>query len=278
MSDWPIGLSTGCFYQKSIFDCLEMILGGGFSLLEICSSRSHLDYHDQLMVREVARRMDRLGISAFSFHAPFADQIDITSTDHPQRNASVQEVIAAAEAAALLGARCMVIHPGPEHPEHPPGPDRTSRLENCARSLNEIAGHCRRLGLVCALENKLPHLLFGNTADMLWLLGAMTETNIGICLDTGHAYLGKELETAVAKFGRHLCMVHASDNRGAYDDHLPPGTGNIDWAHLVERLREGAFGGTIMLEIAGRGEIPQVLHEARMARHFLRRKVWKAVQ
>jgi sugar phosphate isomerase/epimerase len=278
MSDWPIGLSTGCFYQKSIFDCLEMILGGGFSLVEICSSRSHLDYHDQSMVREAARRMDRLGISAFSFHAPFADQIDITSTDHRLRNASVQEVIAAAEAAALLGARYMVIHPGPEHPEHPPGPDRISRLENCARSLNEIAGHCRRIGLVCALENKLPHLLFGNTADMLWLLGAMTETNIGVCLDTGHAYLAGELETAAAKLSRHLCMVHASDNRGAYDDHLPPGTGNIDWSQVIERLREGMFGGTIMLEIAGRGEIPQVLHEARMARHSLRRKAWKTIQ
>jgi len=25
MSDWPIGLSTGCFSQDSIFDCLEII-------------------------------------------------------------------------------------------------------------------------------------------------------------------------------------------------------------------------------------------------------------
>src|SRR5690606_52670 len=109
------------------------------------------------------------------------------------------------------------IHPGPEHSEHPPGPDRLRRLENCARSLTEIASHCRRIGLICALENKLPHLLFGNTADMLWLLGAMTETNVGVCLDTGHARLGNELETAPAKLSRHLCMVHASDNRGSYD-------------------------------------------------------------
>ncbi len=29
MRDWAIGLSTGCFYQKSIFDCLETIGSGG---------------------------------------------------------------------------------------------------------------------------------------------------------------------------------------------------------------------------------------------------------
>ena len=275
MSDWPIGLSTGCFYQRSIFECLEMILGGGFSLLEICSSGSHLDYRDHTTVRAAARQMDQLGISAFSFHAPFADRIDITSQDHDQRNTSVQEVIAAAEAAALLGARYLVIHPGPEHPDRPPGPDRISRLENCARSLDEIANHCRKIGLVCALENKLPHLLFGNTADMLWLLGAMQETNIGVCLDTGHAYLAGELETAPAKLSRHLCMVHASDNRGSFDDHLPPGTGSIDWTRVVQRLRQGGFAVTIMLEIAGLGEIAQTLHAARTARNFLRKQAWK---
>lgn len=38
MSDWAVGLSTGCFYQKSIFEVLETIRNGGFSLIEICSS------------------------------------------------------------------------------------------------------------------------------------------------------------------------------------------------------------------------------------------------
>ena len=48
MSDWPVGLSTGCFFQKSIFDCLETISRGGFNIIEICSFPAHLDYHDEL--------------------------------------------------------------------------------------------------------------------------------------------------------------------------------------------------------------------------------------
>src|SRR5678815_4145866 len=100
MSDWPVGLSTGCFYQKSIFDCLEPILTGGFSLIEVCSSPAHLDYHDLTGVRRAAERLEALGIGAYSFHAPFAEHIDITSLDTSQRDASVREVITAAEAAA----------------------------------------------------------------------------------------------------------------------------------------------------------------------------------
>ncbi len=275
MSDWPVGLSTGCFYQKSIFDCLEPILAGGFSLIEICSAPAHLDYHDLATVRRVAERLETLGIGAYSFHAPFADHIDITSLDLQHRAASVREVLAATEAAGVLGSRYFVIHPGPENQPHPSGEDRQRRLENVARSLDEIAVHCQRLGMTCVLENKLPHLLFGNTADMLWILGAMTVTEVGVCLDTGHARLGGELDTAMAKLSRHLRMIHASDNRGQYDDHLPPGEGTIDWSRVLALLRDSGFRGSLMMEIAGRGEPAQILDAARHARQFLRRAAWR---
>jgi len=274
MSDWPVGLSTGCFYQKSIFECLDAILAGGFSLLEICSSPSHLDYHDHPSMRELAKRLENQGIGAFSFHAPFADHIDISSTDIHQRCSSVREVIQAVEGAAILGTRYFVIHPGPEHSDRPVGEERRVRLENVAKSLSEIAAHCQQHGLTCVLENKLPHLIFGSTADMLWILGEMTVTDVGVCLDTGHAYLAGELDTAVAKLSRHLRMVHASDNNRTFDDHLPPGRGSIDWTNFLRQLRENRFGGSIIMEIAGRGTAEETLDGARRARQFLRQRSW----
>jgi hypothetical protein len=58
MTDWPIGLSTGCFYQQSILDCLPVIRESGFGTVEVCSSTSHLDYHNLAMVhRTVARQI-----------------------------------------------------------------------------------------------------------------------------------------------------------------------------------------------------------------------------
>ena len=275
MSDWPIGLSTGCLWQKSIFECIDAVLAGGFSLIEVCSSPSHLDYHDLDAVRRLAARLETLGIGACSFHAPFADHIDITSPDAPRRTASVHEVITAAEAAAILRSRYFVIHPGPEHAEQPAGHERLQRLETVARSLSEIASRCQSLGMTCVIENKLPHLLFGNTADMLWILGAMTSTQVGVCLDTGHAHIGGEIDTADHKLSRHLRIVHASDNTGRHDDHFPPGQGRIDWPSFLRLLHDTGFRGSIILEMAGRGSQDEILHAARQARQFLRREAWR---
>jgi sugar phosphate isomerase/epimerase len=184
-------------------------------------------------------------------------------------------VLTAAEAAGMLGARYLVIHPGPEHAEQQFGDERLRRLDYVAVSLSEIAARCEALGMTCLLENKLRHLLFGNTADMLWILGAMTSTNVGVCLDTGHAQLAGELDGAAQKLSRHLRLVHASDNAGQYDDHLPPGRGRIDWPSFLRLLKANAFRGSIVIEMAGLGNPDEILHCARQARQFLRRESWK---
>ncbi len=101
MSDWPVGLSTGSFYQTSILDCLEMIRNGGFTMLEVCSFASHLDYHDVDKVKATSKRIKELGMEAYSFHAPFSPDIDITALNRERREFAVQEIIKAAEASAI---------------------------------------------------------------------------------------------------------------------------------------------------------------------------------
>src|ERR671924_306703 len=117
MSDWPVGLSTGCFYQQSIFDCLDTISRGGFNLIEFCSSPAHLDYHDRHLVARAARRVEELGMEAYSFHAPFADSIDLSAPEPQVRKNALEEILRAAEAAACFPVRYFVIHPGPERGE-----------------------------------------------------------------------------------------------------------------------------------------------------------------
>src|SRR6185295_11252342 len=73
MSDWAVGLSTGCFWQTSVFECLEDIRNSGFGRIEICSFPAHLDYHDIDRVKRAAQRIDELGLETYSFHAPFSD-------------------------------------------------------------------------------------------------------------------------------------------------------------------------------------------------------------
>src|SRR5271166_2834224 len=206
MSDWPVGLSTGCFYQDSIFDCLETISRGGFNIVEVCSFPAHLNYHDTDTVARASRRVEELGMEAYSFHAPFSDSIDISSSDASLREQALVEILQAAEAAAMFQVRYFVIHPGPEHWDLKEEERRLDRLKWAAEILNRVAERCKELGRGCILENKLPHLLFARTSDILWILSTMDTGEMGVCLDTGHANLSGDIYSVMHKLGWRLRM------------------------------------------------------------------------
>lgn len=270
MSDWPVGLSTGCFHQQRIFECLKPILAGGFSMIEVCSFPAHLDYHDVEAVKRLAQQINDLGMEAYSFHAPFADHIDITALDPHERNRARDEILLAAAAAAQLEVRYFVIHPGPESSHRPPCEEHMQRLENAVSVLNQVGRRCQELGIRLVLENKLPHLLLASTREILWIMGAMERVDVGACLDTGHAHLSGDVYSVMHKLSAHLQMVHANDNRGKFDDHLPPGQGDIDWHRLLFELSETGFHGGLILELAGNRDTEAIMADARRARRFLR--------
>lgn len=268
MDNWPLGLSTGCFYQRPILDWLQPIQEAGFSRIEVCSFPRHLDYHDLFACRRAAARIRALQLTPESFHAPFAESIDITAPDPAERRGALAEILRAAEAAAILGARHFVIHPGPEKTGLP-ADQRLSRMDNAVGVLDLLARRCRDLGVKLLLENMLPHLFSGAVRDLLWLLGSMDADDVGVCLDTGHAFLSGDLAGVVHKLSGHLRMIHASDNHRQFDDHLPPGDGGIDWPALWSQLAASGFAGTVILEIAGNGNPEDILAGAQRARAYL---------
>ena len=270
MTNWPIGLSTGCFYMTNILDCLETIRASGFSMIEVVFSPAHLDYKNLSAVREAANKIDALGMEAYSFHAPFATDIDISSPDAGCREYALDEILKAVEAAAVLGVHYFVIHPGPENADIPSREERLVRIENVVSVLNRVAMRCSEVGIRCVLENKLPHLLFGNSSDIVWILGALETNQVGACLDTGHAFLSGELYNLVYKLTPYLRMLHVHDNRGHSDEHCPPGDGRIDWGAFLRELIQVHFHGAFILEIAGGKEPSEIMARARRGRSFLR--------
>jgi sugar phosphate isomerase/epimerase len=256
----------------NFFDCIEPICRGGFSMLEIASSRTHLDYHDKHAMRKAARTLETMGMEAYSFHAPFREDIDVTSLDEAGRAHARREIFSAAEAAAILGVRHFVFHPGPEKSYQPAPEERIRRMNNAAEIINEVCEHCQKLGIGIVLENMLPHLFFGNMRDMLWIIGAIESPIVGTCLDTGHAFISGNVYRILYKLSGHLQFLHANDNFGKEDEHLPPGRGKIDWHRLLHELNEVDFRGAFILELMGdRQKDPHaVMDGARQARRFLR--------
>jgi sugar phosphate isomerase/epimerase len=272
MTNWPIGLSTGCFYRTPLVDCLETIRGSGFSMIEVVFSPPHLDYRNPQAVQEAAARIDALGLEAYSFHAPFADDIDISSLESGCREHALAEILRAVEAAASLGVHYFVIHPGPENGDIPSREERMLRIENVCSILERVAARCSEVGIQCVLENKLPHLMFGQSADLLWILTCLKGNRVGACLDTGHAHLAGELYPLVHKMAPYLRLLHVHDNKGHGDDHLPPGDGRIDWTALLKELAAVNFTGAFILELAGGGEPDVIMARARRARSYLRQR------
>lgn len=266
---WPIALSTGCFYQQPISACLEPIRRAGFEWLEICSSPAHLNFHHESRLRDARRQLDNLGLKPYSLHAPFADDVDISAEDDNIRDYGRREMLQAVHAAAELNADYVVLHPGPERGGFTEE-QHLRRRTHVAEVLDEIIRECRSCDVHLLLENMLPHLFSGHVRDLLWLLGAVREWPLGFCLDTGHAHLGGELETAVTRLSGHLRMLHAADNHGKGDDHLPPGQGEIDWERLLRQLADVGFDGVLVLEIVGQGNTAETLQKARAGRAFLR--------
>lgn len=265
----PLGLSTGAFWRGPLLACLEPIRDAGFRQIEVASSPSHLDFHDRAACAAAAARIRELGLGVHSFHAPFADSIDISALDSRARDAAVREISRAAEAAAILESRFFVLHPGPETTGVPRS-ERLDRMDCAVEALDRIAWRAGELGVGLVLENMLPHLFAGHVRDLLWLLGALASTNVGICLDTGHAFLSGDLRHVAHKLSGHLRMVHASDNRGQRDDHLPPGEGAIAWPGLLRQLAAAHFAGAFILELAAESEPRELLLRARRSADYLR--------
>lgn len=270
MEPWTVGFSTGCFSAVNILECLDRIRQR-FEYLELSSAPAHLNCRDSHLIQRVAVRMRELELKAYSIHAPFGPDLDLSSPDRDRRRLSMQEFLRVSEAAARLGVRRMVLHPGPDMPLVLPQRERIERLRRAAESLGRVNHHCRELGLTLLLENPLPHLAFGSGEDLLWLLQDLAGEDVGMCLDTGHAHLAGRLLTGIPHWAPYLRQAHVHDNRGVYDDHLPPGRGQIDWSRVVGAWRQVHFTGPLILELAVQPDktLDAVLAAAAHGREFL---------
>jgi sugar phosphate isomerase/epimerase len=76
---------------------------------------------------------------------------------------------------------------------------------------------------------------------------------MAMTLDIGHAFIdGHGMDRILAfirQFGKRIQHVHISDNFGRRDEHLAVGDGAINFAMLIEALRQIPYDDTMTLEI-----------------------------
>jgi sugar phosphate isomerase/epimerase len=159
---------------------------------------------------------------------------------------------------AAVGATIMNIHPCYYSPPAMKG----DLVGLNIKALIPLAEMAASYGLTLALENFLAP--FDSVTACTRVLQEVK--GLGLHLDFGHANLGKDGGVNFCEhLGDHIKHVHFSDNRGAKDDHLPLGVGNIDWKKAVSSLKSIRYDGTITLEVFcdDRNVLPRYLDTSR---------------
>jgi sugar phosphate isomerase/epimerase len=240
-----LGISTGACANMPIHDALDAIAAAGVTAVEISTPPRHFDPMSTDAVAALARSLAGHRLEAVAIHAPFGGLLDLAEPNPHHRVAAIGAILTAAAAIKNLGGRIVVVHPSDlERARH----DAASRLADCARSLRDLGESCRQEGLTLAVETPLPHLVGGHPDEFRWLLSQIDPAT-RVCLDTGHTTLGGHWRDFVNVADGRAIHVHAHDNHGHRDDHLPPGDGRIDWQEIVRTLAAASFDGCFMLEL-----------------------------
>lgn len=199
-----------------------------------------------------------------------ADPFLFTSDDEREREFALRYTIKTLEHAADLEAAAVVLHLG-EVPgcaslaeelyrlydagelDTPAARAVQQRLEEkrAARSvfcldrvllaLDKILLLAERLGLKVGIENRYHYYEVPSPDEIERIIREFAGAPLGFWYDTGHAHHWEVLGWAAPgeilnRFASHLVGVHLHDARGR-DDHLSPGTGEIDFESLAARLR-----------------------------------------
>jgi len=134
--------------------------------------------------------------------------------------------------------------------------------------IGRLAREAREEGVLLALEN--------GRSDA-WALDRVLdalgddphETNLGICIDVGHAHLSsplsgeKPVRSYLERYARSLVHLHLHDNVGLDDEHRVPGDGTVDWPDTLATLREVDYAGTATLELLAVDDMARGLARAR---------------
>jgi sugar phosphate isomerase/epimerase len=108
-------------------------------------------------------------------------------------------------------------------------------IENSLETWTWMASCLLESGTRLMLENVYEH----GPQDIRMIFERLENQNVGFCLDSGHlsAFGHSPLTVWLKSMGPYIEQLHLHDNHGEEDDHLPMGSGAIDFKPLFNYLK-----------------------------------------
>jgi sugar phosphate isomerase/epimerase len=212
-------------------------------------------------VADVQQWLAEAQVQLVSVHAPVLE-MSLASADASEREAALAETERALHIARRIPFRTLVVHLGRPRAE---GVRGGTNRDAARRSVDALAQLAAPLDVRIALE-VIPNDL-SRAESLAQLIDQDIErTNVGICLDLGHARLAGDVADAIELVSGHLAAMDVHDNRGRGDDHLVPVDGAIDWPSALTTVQKVGYDGALTLELSSRGATKDTLARARDAR------------
>ena len=239
MSTFSLG--PECTAQRGI----EFAVEHGFSGLELGSWTLWPDVITESETRQLRVQAAGGGIdlSIHFIHRGVAP----ASHDRERRAKHLAELEATLRLAHDIGARPIVVHPGPiDCPGVPPAeaPEEVRReaIKNLADFLSRGSRVAEDMGAVLCVENlrHIPGYVIQSYEELVQLVETVDSPALGITLDVGHADQAEGLRPAFDAFAPYLRHIHIHDCADGRD-HREIGTGALDFAAYLADLQAYPF-------------------------------------
>lgn len=209
-----------------------------FGLWEIFSEADNCIYADASKVADI---VSENGLRC-QVHAPICDW-NIAAMSDRLREASLEETIANIDAAVEIGAKVVTVHPGLS--SMAVGGLEQRAVGYAKESMRALDRYVSGMDVTLAIEN-MPSMPFflGRSAEQLGQI--VDGTDLGVCFDIGHANTTGQIDAMIDSLGDRIVNIHIHDNNGQKDEHLTIGDGEIDFQHVIRRMR--GYGGNWIIE------------------------------
>jgi sugar phosphate isomerase/epimerase len=236
------------FPVRPILQELEAISGLGFDYLELTMDPPHA-HHTTIRRQKdaILKNLENFEMKLICHLPTFLSTADLTDS---LRQTSVRETLESLEVAALLEPLKIVLHPSYITGLSVFVVDKAKKL--AMESLSQIVEKADNLGLQLCIENMFPRSnSLVQPQDFLEIFDKFP--TLKFTLDTGHAHIGgagdKRNLDFLDKLSDRIAHVHASDNFGKEDNHLPIGAGTIDFYKIIRGLKAIGYDDTVTFEI-----------------------------
>ncbi len=271
-----LGYSTNSIGDVDPLAVVPLLAELGYTALAITPDRHLLDPFSADLAAELARWRTTLAahglVSVIETGArhlldPLVKhEPTLVSADPAARGRRIEFTTRAIDLAAELGAGCVSLWSGVARD----AADAETLLARLVAGLEPILDHAAHRGIALGFEPE-PGMVIDTVARWAELRDRLGRpAGLGLTVDTGHLEcLGERPAAEVIRpWIGEIVNVHVDDMLACRHEHLPLGTGDVDFAPLVATLAAGGYSGGLHVELPRQSH--RWIDTARDSARFLR--------